>query len=51
MDINKETEVKTVNLCCQCMEITVGDCENLLIEKGYRTVINNGVVEEFIYDR
>lgn len=31
--------------------VTLGDCENLLIEQGIRTIISNGKIIRFTYDR
>jgi hypothetical protein len=48
MNLLKNKKYETDVLCAECMEISIGECENLYIESGYETVINNGVVTEFI---
>jgi hypothetical protein len=46
-DRKYETDV----LCAECMVVALGDCENLFIEEGMRTVISNGKIVKFIYEK
>lgn len=48
MDINNMQNKK---ICCDCMEesgITLGECENIYWEYGFKTVLGNGMITEFI---
>jgi hypothetical protein len=39
---------KTDVLCAKCMDISIGECENLYIEEGWVSVIDNGELKEFV---
>jgi hypothetical protein len=44
--INEQYETDV--LCAECIEISIGECENLYIEHGFESIIENGLVTEFV---
>jgi hypothetical protein len=51
MKVEGKKKMDIDNLCCDCLDetgITLGECENLYHEYGFATVLNNGIITEFI---
>lgn len=52
MDLTlEENQNEDLEICAKCMNLTIGDCENWFIEKGYRTVIVDCEVDKLVWDR
>jgi hypothetical protein len=48
MDINN---IQNDKMCYECLteaNITLGECENIYWEYGFKTVLGNGMITEFV---